>query len=244
MEMRILLCVLLAGCAAPVELLRPANPTIYKIDLDSSNAYVVRGRRTILVDTGWASTAKKLERALEKLHVTPGEIALIVLTHGHGDHAGGAPRIHALSGAPVAAGHDDVSMLQAGHNRPLRPMSTIGKLLRGYSDKPFTAFTPEIVVSERMDLQKYGIDGEIVPSAGHTPGSQMVILSTGEALVGDLARGEIFSSHTPARHFFHDDCRAAEANLASLGAKRLLVGHGGPLSPDETRRRLQETPCP
>jgi hydroxyacylglutathione hydrolase len=245
--MKLLLVCLLAGCGANIQLLRPANPAIYKIEVDSSNAYVVRGQRTILVDTGWAKSTRALERALAQLRVAPGDLALIVLTHGHGDHAGGAARLRSLGSARIVAGAADVTMLQAGHNRPLHPMSTIGKLIRGFSDKPFTALTPDVPLSDRMPLQEFGIDGEIVPAPGHTPGSQMVILATGDALVGDLARGELTSGHTPARHFFHDDCRAAEAHLTTLvdrGIRRLLVGHGGPLDAARTRDRLKAKPCP
>ncbi len=239
---------LAAGCAAPVELVRPEAPAIWKIDLGHANAYVVRGRRTVLVDTGWTSTAPKLERALAQLGVAPADVSLIVLTHGHGDHAGGAARLRAWSGAKIVAGAGDVEMLQAGHNRPLKPMSAIGRLLRAFSDKPFTAFTPDVALTDRLDLKDYGVDGVVVPAPGHTPGSLVVALPTGDALVGDLVRGELVRTHVPTRHLFHDDCRAAEAQLGPIvagGTQRLLVGHGGPLDAREARERLKrDDPCP
>lgn len=70
----------------------PGGPAT-RIDV---NAFLIQGAgRTILVDTGGAAMAPSLGQLLPSLAaagVTPDEIGLVVLTHLHGDHAGGLTR--------------------------------------------------------------------------------------------------------------------------------------------------------
>ncbi len=236
----------LSGCAARRELIRAENPTIWKIDLGISNAYVIQGARPILVDAGWPATTRKLERAIGSLGIDLHALALIVLTHGHADHAGGAPRLREASGAKVLAHRADVDMLQSGHNRPLKPMDFLARVIRPFVDKPFPPFTPDLVVEGELDLRPYGIDGKVVATPGHTPGSLTVVLATGDAFVGDMLRGGTVRSHTPTRHFYHDDCRAAEGHIDRLvqsGSTRLLVGHGGPIDGRAAQERFRADPC-
>lgn len=246
-----LLVFMMVGCGTTPVVLRPktaAAPEVRQLDVGrGTNAYVVMGTAPILVDTGWGSSTEKLETALSQIGIAPKDLRLIVLTHGHGDHSGGASRMRQLSGAKIAAGQGDVEMLAAGHNRPLKPMGFEGKLLKGFSDKPFPPFAPDIVISSKFDLRPYGIDGSVIPVPGHTPGALAVVLDSGDAIVGDLMRGGTLRSHVPTRHLFHDDCQAAESHitpLIELGSKRFFVGHGGPLRAVDAQDAFRNTPCP
>jgi hydroxyacylglutathione hydrolase len=230
----------IAGCGphwVPMTPAAPEQPHVQAMDLGIANAYVVYGRRPILIDTGTAGEAATLVKNLDRLGIRRGDLALIVLTHGHGDHGGGGKRIHDDWHAPVAAGKGDVEMMRAGHNRTLHPTSITARLLRPFVDKDFPPYAPDIVVTAPIDLRPYGIAGRIIPAPGHTPGSQVVLLDDGEAFVGDLMLGgylggAMFAS-APGTHYYHDDRAQAEAQICVLiksGGRRLYLGHGGPVT--------------
>jgi flavorubredoxin len=59
------------------------------------NAYLIRDRKTVLVDTVWQPFADEFVRRLGEL-VNPGEIDIIVANHAETDHSGALPRMMEL----------------------------------------------------------------------------------------------------------------------------------------------------
>jgi len=223
----------------------PEKPNVQMLDLGIANAYVIYGRRPILFDSGTSDESGKLTKDLDRLAIKPGDLALIVLSHGHADHAGGAGIVRDRWHAPIVVGKDDVEMLHNGRNRKLQPMSFTARLLRPFIDATFKPYNPDIEVTAPIDLGPYGITGRIIPAPGHTPGSQVLLLADGDAFMGDLLLGgylggAMFSS-SPGTHYYHDDRAAAEAQICVViraGAKRLYLGHGGPVSADDAWKRF------
>ncbi len=131
MAMAVLTLAAALGCAHPAPLVprTASSPEVRQLDAGrGTNAFVVMGARPILVDAGWGmpSSTEQLVRALRRIAVEPRDLALIVLTHGHGDHAGGAARLRELSGARVVAGAGDVAMLEAEVDPTLKALRRHG----------------------------------------------------------------------------------------------------------------------
>src|SRR5207247_2231588 len=58
--------------------------------------YLIRTERPCLVETGTAPSARVVRDALAGLGIGPGDLATVVVTHIHLDHAGGAGDIAAM----------------------------------------------------------------------------------------------------------------------------------------------------
>lgn len=101
--------------APSVSVILCANPGYAA--LEGTNSWLVRADgdpRSIVIDPG-----PEDEGHLNVIQANAGEIALVLLTHRHPDHADGAPRLRQLTGAPVrafarTASSDDVTPLVDG----------------------------------------------------------------------------------------------------------------------------------
>ncbi|MCU0463605.1 MAG: MBL fold metallo-hydrolase [Anaerolineae bacterium] len=215
--------------------------TIHQLNLGMANVYIVRGERTVVVDTGQAKQAGKIARTLEKLGVAAGAVSLILLTHAHIDHAGSAQDLKNLINAPLACHPLEVERLHAGSNGPMTPMGLEARLLHRFIDVPYPRAAHDLTVDESTDLRAYGIAGKLVHTPGHTPGSLSVVMDDGSAIIGDLLRGGALGgfvlSHIPRMPYFLPNpaeniptVRASVDKLLQMGAQRFYVGHGGPLS--------------
>jgi glyoxylase-like metal-dependent hydrolase (beta-lactamase superfamily II) len=216
------------------------------------NAHVIISEgRCILVDAGLPNSEVKIERALARHGMTLKDIELIVVTHAHVDHAGGAAGLRELSGAPILAHRDDADFYSRKVPMTFCPTGWFGRffLKTPLPHQPYTAFQPDIMLgdADTMDLASFGVDGIVRHTAGHTPGSISVELSSQDALVGDLIAsgilmGGIARTGRAIRPPFEDDPLVVASELERLvrgGAKRFYMGHGGPLEAPEVLRHAK-----
>lgn len=224
--------------------------SITKINLTIANAYLVRGEKTVIIDTGAPGSAPRILRALAQAGIAQKDVSLILLTHAHSDHAGSAAELRRYLGAPVAVHAADAEMLQRGDNGRLITVGWEAKMSRRFVDKPFPGLTADILVDEGTDLSVYGIDGRLLHTPGHSPGSISLLLPDGEAIAGDILRGGIMggmmlSGRPSYPYFLYDlddkgELQRSVRKVLDAGARRLYVGHGGPLSKENVANWLKE----
>jgi len=216
------------------------------------NAYVIRSvAGCIVVDTGIPGSERKIGRALARCGMSFKDIKLIIVTHAHTDHAGSAASLRRLSGAPILAHKDDVDFYSRKEPMTFCPTGRVGRLFlkTPFPHQPYEAFAPDIMMKngDSMNLQDFGVDGLVRHTAGHTPGSIAIELSSQDVLVGDLLASGIliggiaFTGHA-IRPPFEDDPQAVARELNRMvqgGAKRFYMGHGGPLEATEVSRHAK-----
>jgi glyoxylase-like metal-dependent hydrolase (beta-lactamase superfamily II) len=67
-------------------------------ELDGTNTWIVGSSPAIVIDPG-----PEIDAHLREVERTAGRVGAIALTHDHPDHAPGAPRLSAMTGAPIHA---------------------------------------------------------------------------------------------------------------------------------------------
>jgi len=209
------------------------------------NCFLIQGdKKHILVDTGVPGSETKILKQLRDHNINPEDISLIIISHGHIDHFGSVRALKKILRAPVLVHELDKKALETGigMNETLKATSIFWDIIlkpQLIRNKVNTC-TPDIIVKgdEAFNLSPYGIDGTVIHTPGHTPGSLSVVLGNGDAIIMDLASSGILlggiafnnrMKHPP----FHDNLETVKKSLAyvlSFPANRFFLGHGNPVS--------------
>lgn len=193
------------------------------------NCYLIESENGfLLVDTGSVNARQELTGELEKLGCRPGNLQLILLTHGDFDHTGNAAYLSQRFAAKTALHSADADMVQRGDmffergdvNFLVRKLVPI---LFGF--KKNDRFTPDILLEVGCDLSVHGVNAKIVHIPGHSKGSTGVLTAEGDLICGDLFE----NTGQPKLNSLLQDETAAQSSMAALKEmeiKRVYPGHG------------------
>ncbi|WP_284533041.1 MBL fold metallo-hydrolase [Nocardioides sp. T2.26MG-1] len=198
-------------------------------------AYVVEvGDRVVLVDTGAASdTALRpswapgpdthlVRRIADQAGVLAADVTDVVLTHLHADHAAGS-----VDGSGAPAFPNATYLVQDADLAALGP----GTLLRTGLVEPLLGAGQLRGCAGEVELASAGgVSARLVPTPGHTPGHQSLVIAADDDLV--VLAGDVFLHELqviePGRPYAHD-ADPALAERTRIGLLDRLAEHGGRL---------------
>jgi glyoxylase-like metal-dependent hydrolase (beta-lactamase superfamily II) len=212
--------------------------------------FLIRGDRPCLVETGTAPSAHVVREALASLGVGPADLAAVVVTHIHLDHAGGAGDIAGMFPNAEIVVHEFGAPHLAD---PTRLMASARRVYGDELDELFGALapTPEQRIRAVAETGTIDLGGGRQLQAHHTPGHARHHLGLLDSASGDLYVGDAAGVYipdtgdlrpgTPPPDFDLDIALQSLRRFAELRPSRLLFSHFGPVPEvDETLQRAAE----
>jgi glyoxylase-like metal-dependent hydrolase (beta-lactamase superfamily II) len=198
---------------------------LVEVQLTGVKADLVLESPPSLIDCGYARSSGRIALALEAHGQRISDLARVVITHGHPDHAGSAREL-AAQGVPILIHPADAENLRITWRDVLRRPS------RGRVFAAMTAEPPEIVPIEDGQILPLLGGLEVVHTPGHTPGSVCLYGSRDRILfVGDTLQRR-FGRVSFASALYSDDHAAARRSvkrLAALDVQTIVFSHFAPL---------------
>jgi glyoxylase-like metal-dependent hydrolase (beta-lactamase superfamily II) len=234
----------------------PLGHDVFQIDTRMAGhekitaGYLIRAERPCLVETGTAPSAPVVRDALTRLGIGPGDLATVVVTHIHLDHAGGVGDIAEMFPDAEIVVHEKGARHLAD---PSRLMDSARRVYGSALDRLFGQLAPTPgerikTVEARGSIDLGGgrrLDSHYSPGhAKHHVG--LIDSASGDLYVGDAAGVFIEETQdlrpaTPPPDF---DLALALGSLrmfAALAPARLLFSHFGPVGEvDQTLDRSAE----
>ncbi|MFV2174809.1 MBL fold metallo-hydrolase [Actinomadura sp. LOL_016] len=234
----------------------PLGGDVYEIDTRMAGysgitaGYLILGDRPCLVEPGTSGSAPVVEAALRELGVGPDDLATVVVTHIHLDHAGGVGDIARMYPRAEVVVHEKGARHLVDPSRLMRSARMV------YGDSLDTLFG-ELKPTDAARIRAVEETGTIDLGGGrrleshYSPGHArhhvgLMDSRTGDLYVGDAAGVYIPETAdvrpaTPPPDFDLDTTLASLGKFRALGPQRLLFAHYGPVTEvDDTLERSAE----
>ncbi|MBW1779636.1 MAG: MBL fold metallo-hydrolase [Deltaproteobacteria bacterium] len=178
---------------------------------NNCNTYFIQGEKKILVDPGHYHLFNHVQNHLSSLSLSPEDMDVVIITHGHPDHMEGVRVFHDTD-AVVAVSSAEMEFI-----RTVAPH--YGEAL-GISD-----FEPGILLQEG-ELKVGDVNVEVIHTPGHSPGSiclywpETKVLFTGDVVFNQgIGRTDLPGGNGAA-------LKESIRRISRLDAEYLLTGHG------------------
>ncbi|MFC0863147.1 MBL fold metallo-hydrolase [Sphaerimonospora cavernae] len=236
---------------------RPLGGDVYEIDTRMAGysgitaGYLILGDRPCLVETGTSTSAPVVRDALTSLGVGTGDLATVVVTHIHLDHAGGVGDIAEYYPSAEIVVHEKGARHLAD---PSRLMASAKMVWGDKLDVLFGTLAP----TDAARIRALGDTGSIDLGNGRTlsshyaPGHAKHHVGLLDSLTGDLYVGDAAGVYlpetgdlrpaTPPPDFDLGVALDSIALFEALGPQRLLFSHYGPVEavPETLERSAEE----
>ena len=213
--------------------------------------YLIRSDRPCLVETGAGNSAPVVRDALAAAGVGPADLATVVVTHIHLDHAGGVGDIAQMfPNAEIVV-----------HEKGARHLADPARLMRSarmvWGDDVLDRLFGELKPTDAARIRAVEDVGEVDLGGGrrleshYSPGHAKHHVGLLDSLTGDLYVGDAAGVYipetadvrpaTPPPDFDLDTALASLARFRGLRPTRLLFSHYGPVDlVEETLDRSEE----
>lgn len=188
------------------------NLEIIHVGLLGTNCYVTwdDGGSCVVVDCG--GDADKVADFINEHGFTPTHL---LLTHGHGDHMGGAADLKEIfPQMQIVLGQKDLEMIGDGEKSMSNAVAPYAR-----------PFTPDVLVGEGDRIRSGSMEFAVMETPGHTPGGISYIKGN-EIYCGDT----LFQGSMGRTDLYGGDDAAMFSSLKRLGSLqgyyKIFPGHG------------------
>lgn len=160
------------------DLIHQLRTNILNVGYSLTNYYLVgQSAAWLLIDVGWPGTLPKLQSILKRKRVSLQDVRYLLVMHYHPDHAGLAQEVKQKGLQLVIMENQQLAIPKLrAYMKPSNPYLEIA-----LHDNLNLSFK-----DSRGFLSHLGMEGEIIPTPGHSDDSVSLILDEGIAFTGDL----------------------------------------------------------
>jgi glyoxylase-like metal-dependent hydrolase (beta-lactamase superfamily II) len=213
--------------------------------------YLIEGSAPVLVETGSQSSVPVLLAALEKIGVGPEELAGVVVTHIHLDHAGGVGDVARAFPSATVYVHEKGARHLAD---PTRLIDSAARVYGPLLDSLYGRLDP--TPAERLHVLEDGEEIVVSPdrvltaidSPGHAKhhlglhDSQSGVLFAGDAVGVKLPDGGVLRPSTPPPDFDLDQALESLHKFAARRPTGIALAHYGLLTqPEDLLAEAEDT---
>jgi hydroxyacylglutathione hydrolase len=195
--------------------------------LGKLNTFLLIEKKIIIIDTGYGCHYKKILGYLERNKISKNQISLIILTHAHLDHYDNANLLKNELNVPVLSSKKASEYFRNGGNEPTMPTNFLAKVIKiRFYHKKITPISPEITIEQKFDLTRFGVDGFVLPTPGHTEGSLSIVINKNECIAGDLYISFIKAGKLAWFINNREEYNKSIEKIKFLNIKRIYPSHG------------------